>query len=371
MNEPLANFEPDQKGSLVVFFKNNQNVINQIIALGLLSMLLVPFFSTALVAVIFFSGIHEAIRVVSKLPFAKKIIFYILLFFGITCVFYLFYWFGLKISESPLVLTNDSARQELAQHFNSFFNDHIISFESWIIRLAPSLDQLKIHDLFMQGIQNLIKLSFNLLLTFFRSLPMFFLQICFFMTVIFWLVHTQKKEFDYYGGLFSQMTSKSGLAKLGSLAQRAGFQTLISTCLVSLVQAGILGLTGLFLGLAGWPIIFFTAFIFSFFPVIGTLPAAFLGIILAYNYGGTIPTIVFTGAAVITSLVDNFLRAWLMALDDSITPNSFNFFAIIGGIALFGFAGVLIGPFFLAFSTLIFKENKLSFFGMNKEASIV
>lgn len=78
---------------------------------------------------------------------------------------------------------------------------------------------------------------------------------------------------------------------------------------------------------------------------------------MAYTQDGTTSALIFTAAAFLTAVVDNFLRSWLISVQDSITPGTFNFFAIIGGIALFGFSGVLIGPFILAFATALLKKN--------------
>lgn len=357
MAEPLSSYDPDRKGSLHIFIHDNKSVLIQVVAISMLLLLLAPFYMTALVAVIFFAGIKETVRSVKKLPRPKKIIFYSVFYFVLSSVCYLLYWFGSKISDTPVIFTKDSVRQQVFSKFNSFFNSNIESVERWVVKFVPSLDKSSVRDQFMQGVQNLLEIVFNSTLTFFSDLPMFFLQFCFFITVIIWLSHSKAKEFDTFRNVFSKLASKSEIKKIWTLLQDASYQTLISTFLVSLVQAGVLGVTALCLGLPGWPIIFLVAFVFSFFPVVGTLPAAVLGVILAYNQDGVSSALIFTGAGVFTGLVDNFLRAWLMASEDAVTPGSFNFFAIIGGIALFGFAGVLIGPFILTLATLILKDN--------------
>ena len=359
MAEPLLSNESDSKSSLTLFFHNNKSILIQITGISMLFLLLAPFYMTALVAVIIFAGIMQTVRIVRKLPRPKKIIFYSVFYFALSCLLYLIYWFGLKLSETPIIFSKDNARQQIFSKFNSFFNSNIESVERWVVKFIPSLDKSSVHDQFMQGTQNLFEFTFNWLLTFFGDLPMFVLQFCFFITVIFWLAHSKTHEFDSFRNFFSRLASKSEIKKFWALVQEASYQTLISTFLVSLVQAGILGVTALYLNLPGWPLIFLIAFVFSFFPVVGTLPAAALGIILAYNQDGGTAASVFIGAAVVTGFADNFLRAWLMASEDSITPGSFNFFAIIGGIALFGFPGVLIGPFILVFATLILKGHDL------------
>ena len=208
-----------------------------------------------------------------------------------------------------------------------------------------------------QGLQAILESSFNWMFNFFSDLPMFLLQLGFFITAIIWLAHSRGKEFDYFTNFLFKNVSRKQARSFWTLVEESSYQTLICTFLVSLVQASILGIAAIALNISAWPLIFLVAFIFSFFPVVGTLPAAVLGVTMAYTQDGTTSALIFTAAAFLTAVVDNFLRSWLISVQDSITPGTFNFFAIIGGIALFGFSGVLIGPFILAFATALLKKN--------------
>jgi predicted PurR-regulated permease PerM len=57
---------------------------------------------------------------------------------------------------------------------------------------------------------------------------------------------------------------------------------------------------------------------------------------------------------VLVSSIDTFLRPFLMR-DTSGMPTLFLFFAILGGIQVFGILGLLYGPLILAFAVVMLK----------------
>jgi predicted PurR-regulated permease PerM len=92
------------------------------------------------------------------------------------------------------------------------------------------------------------------------------------------------------------------------------------------------------------------AFFLSFVPVVGTMPITFGAAIYCYTQGRVGAAIFMVVTAAIVGIIDNILRPIFMK---SSTNLSFlwTFVAFIGGVALLGLPGVLVGP--LAFSLFI------------------
>lgn len=357
MSEPSSITDSIYRGSFPLFLNQNKRYFIHIVGVSLLLLLLLPFYKTFIVALIFYAGIRETRRVVRKLPRIKKWFFRIL-FVSVSFGFvYLISWLINKIANSSLIFSKSGTRKALLERAEQAFNSNIEIVEKWIVGIFPSLNRSEVHDQFVQWLQALFETSFNWIVNWFSELPMFMLQFGFFITAILWFAHSRGKEFDYFNNFLFKNVSRQQIGQYWTLIEESSYQTLICTFLVSLVQAGILGAAALIIGISAWPIIFLVAFIFSFFPIVGTLPAAIIGLFLAYTQVGTTAFAIFLVAAGITSVADNFLRTWLISAQESVTPGSFNFFAIIGGIALLGFSGVLIGPFILAFATSLLKNN--------------
>lgn len=118
--------------------------------------------------------------------------------------------------------------------------------------------------------------------------------------------------------------------------------------LVSLIQAGIIGI---FLAFTGVPHAFLwtsLAFFASFIPVVGTLPVTLGGALWCWTVAESLPkTIALIVCAFIAGTADNFLRPFL-ARGAGALDSFWLFLAILGGLAQFGVAGFILGPLALA-----------------------
>jgi predicted PurR-regulated permease PerM len=118
--------------------------------------------------------------------------------------------------------------------------------------------------------------------------------------------------------------------------------------LVSLIQAGIIGL---FLAFTGVPHAFLwtsLAFFASFIPVVGTLPVTLGGALWCWTVADSLPrTIALVVCAFIAGTADNLLRPFL-ARGAGALDSFWLFLAILGGLAQFGVAGFILGPLALA-----------------------
>jgi predicted PurR-regulated permease PerM len=136
--------------------------------------------------------------------------------------------------------------------------------------------------------------------------------------------------------------------------------TIKGTLIVGVVQGMLGGLAFLVLGVPS-PIFWGTVMtVLSIIPLIGPgivwFPAGVILILSGDVFGGT--ALLIFGFIVI-SFIDNILRPKLVGRDTEMHP-LLVFFAIIGGIVLFGVFGFLIGPvimsLFLALSKIYASE---------------
>ena len=121
-----------------------------------------------------------------------------------------------------------------------------------------------------------------------------------------------------------------GLA-LGSVILTGLFQTILVV-----IGAAIAGFGSLFM-------IFGVTFIFSMIPVLGAgLVPAFLAIV-SFVSGSIMMCVIMAITAAIVGVADNVLRAWLFSRAAQSNP-VISIISLLGGISLFGFAGLFIAP---------------------------
>lgn len=136
--------------------------------------------------------------------------------------------------------------------------------------------------------------------------------------------------------------------------------------LIAIVQGAMGGLAFWILGLHS-PVLWGTAMAFlSFIPIVGTaliwVPASIFLVI----WGSLIKGIILLIIGVFgISLVDNFLRPHLISSKTQIHPLIL-FFAILGGINLFGIIGIIAGPLIV---TVCLSLLKISLQGIGSKAS--
>jgi len=99
----------------------------------------------------------------------------------------------------------------------------------------------------------------------------------------------------------------------------------------------------------------------SLIPLVGTalvwVPAACY-LLLAGSWGKALFLVVWS--AVVVGSIDNFLRPMLMRGEGGISP-IYLFFAILGGISLFGIAGILYGPLILGIAAVLIHLCELEY----------
>ncbi|NBX17663.1 MAG: AI-2E family transporter [Proteobacteria bacterium] len=127
------------------------------------------------------------------------------------------------------------------------------------------------------------------------------------------------------------------------------FKSLVlANILVSVIQAVIIGI---FLASTGVPhLLLWTsaAFFLSFIPVVGTAPVTLGGALWCWTIAGSPEkAIAMIVCAVVAGTSDNFIRPLVARGAGALDP-FWMFLAMMGGLAQFGPAGFLLGPFALA-----------------------
>lgn len=133
------------------------------------------------------------------------------------------------------------------------------------------------------------------------------------------------------------------------------------TIFVALIQGFLAGLGFWFFGV---PSPFFWAVIASFFaliPIVGTTIIWVPATIYLFLIGDIYPALaLFVYCAVIVGLSDNIIRPLLLKKKIPVHPFLI-FLSILGGIQLFGFMGIFMGPIVISLMVSVFQLYKLEF----------
>lgn len=118
---------------------------------------------------------------------------------------------------------------------------------------------------------------------------------------------------------------------------------MLGSALTGAVQAGLCILMLSLLGVPG-PFLWGTvAFALSFIPLFGTAPVSAGATLYLFAAGNPVGGIVMGVAGILIGLSDNIVRPWAQGSQDHMHP-LVALLAIFGGLKVFGFAGVFIGP---------------------------
>lgn len=183
------------------------------------------------------------------------------------------------------------------------------------------------------------------ILSFAANLPAFFLQIllaclsCYFLLIdgrrfILWAENKVPVDWDVRNRLIHSFRS-----------------TAISVILASVVSAAVQAVLVLLSFFAlGIPLAFLAAgatFIFAWIPIVGSTPIWITPVIYLYFQGDVFRAIVMFIFGLVIGISDNFVRPWVLGGRSSLHP-LVTLVAIFGGIQMFGYVGVFVGPILMA-----------------------
>lgn len=123
--------------------------------------------------------------------------------------------------------------------------------------------------------------------------------------------------------------------------------SLLSTVVAAVVQALIMFVAFLALGVPGAALAAGATFFFAWIPFLGSTPVAIVGIVYLYTQGETGRLIAMIAFAVVCGVSDNIVRPLVLKGKDDMHP-LVGLVSIFGGIVMFGLFGVFIGPILTA-----------------------
>lgn len=145
--------------------------------------------------------------------------------------------------------------------------------------------------------------------------------------------------------MLAMSTNRAMGEKLMDVLDRCAREIFVTNIITGLLQAIIVA-GGAYLFKAGdFFVIFVITFFLSFIPVIGAGPVAFLLAALSFFDHETTSGIGMLVIACVAGVSDNIIRPFLISFGSIKIHPFINFLSTIGGILMFGFAGLFIGPF--------------------------
>ncbi|MEN6381690.1 MAG: AI-2E family transporter, partial [Rectinema sp.] len=191
------------------------------------------------------------------------------------------------------------------------------------------------------GVNQLIKISTSLIM----NISKFVVTICFMVFTLYYLLMDASSLGDTFVSMMpiAPQYTRLFMSKL----RETGRQLVIGYFLVSLFQGFMMFILSIIFGFKNNLVLAVLTAISSFVPLLGTTVVwAPMGIYLAVN-GQLVKAIVFVAcASVIVATLDNFIRPIVLGEQIKIHPLLL-FFSITGGLAVFGFNGLILGPVIL------------------------
>jgi len=330
-----------------------------LLALGLLTYIMLPFIIPMLLGGIFASGLNPIVEFLGRKGIQRKrASFIVMLTFGVL----IFLPFAAFLARGAQLLYNYlnhpghiSFPQRLQLLCFKFLDQASVEYGVNASRLKEIIAvKVKAFEMFLY--QNLE--------TTLEQLPnMAFLTIIGIVTTFFLLRDAERLE----PKLYSLSPSWDKGKELIGVVDQCAREIFLTNIITGFIQAIIVSVGASALGNENFFVLFVITFILSFVPVVGAAPVAVVLALFSFMEDNVFAGSALMFIALIAGVSDNIIRPYLIS-SGSIKIHPFiNFMSILGGVIMFGFAGLFIGPFIvgvcfgalpLVFSDL--TENKES-----------
>lgn len=173
------------------------------------------------------------------------------------------------------------------------------------------------------------------------SIPELVLSLFVFTCALYFFLAESRKVKELARG--ARLLPESELDQLIQVVARSCASILIASVIIGALQASIVAIGAAAFRAGDFFVVFVVTFFFSFIPVIGAAPvgmALALFALLQQEYGNAVG---LAGVALVAGTVDNIVRPLLVGSEEQVHPVVV-LVAIIGGIAVFGLAGLFLGP---------------------------
>ena len=174
------------------------------------------------------------------------------------------------------------------------------------------------------------------------QIPSTLLSFIIFLVALFYLLAESDKIENFFRqlGLFSFRE----INIIGESLKVSSYSAMVSTIIAGLVHGLIMAIGARVMGIGDFSIIFMLTFFLSFIPVVGATIMA-LGLcapaLIDQNYS---TVFILLGIGLLASGIDNIVRPYFLVYENHLVHPFIALLSVIGGISVFGIAGLIIGP---------------------------
>lgn len=297
-----------------------------------------PFFSAIVLAGVFAFALHPfKVKYLNrKLGISKVLSVYLVVGSLLLCSLPFFLSFVQMFQEVKDYLEANPAPKIIEKSLNSV--THLASAVPYLKseKVKVQLDQMGV-KLFQTIGEKALELSSAMVF----EIPGFIMFLFFFTASLFYFLTDSQDIYSFFAK--TKFIEANFLNKLIKELQSASQSTLFAALITGTVQALIITITALILGLDFIVLIFFMTLFFSQIPVIGTAPITLVLSVIQYAQGNHFACYVILITGLLAGFVDNLVRPIALSRTDKLHP-LLGLISSLGGIVLLGPIGVVLGP---------------------------
>ncbi|ELY49596.1 AI-2E family transporter [Natronorubrum sulfidifaciens] len=259
---------------------------------------------------------------------------------------------GLFLIVLPIVIILGVAAGQARQLFADFEPGNVSQLDDVIAdRFGVQVDIATLHDAFSGAVKTGARGLAGNLFSIIGGLPELFIGFTVLFFVLFYLLKDGEQAVAWFRRSLpiEPAVQKELFEGTGLLLHNS----LVGTAAVAGAQAALLGVAFLVLGLGNVIFWIVTTFVAAMIPLVGAsivwIPASLYLFVIGRPIAGVV---LFVFGAVVISTVDNILRPIVMRRGTQLSP-VVTIIGIFGGITLFGFVGLFVGPIILGLLKLI------------------
>ena len=251
----------------------------------------------------------------------------------------------------PIVLIAITVIQQLTEFIPSLeASDFISRYESLLeyIPIPRVLIESNLKVLMTQVGSGLTKQ----VTSFLASIPELIVGLMFYILALYYGLADGKRLSQF---LWDSMPfERREISTLADTTEKICRGVVVGSLLAGAIQGSIIGITFACLGVPGALLFGTITAILSFVPAIGSGPTGVGGIIYLWAHGNTSGAIIMLIAFGIASTSDNIVKPWVLKGETELHP-LLGLMSALGGLAVFGFAGLFLGPLFAALAVVILE----------------
>lgn len=256
--------------------------------------------------------------------------------------------------------------QMLAKKDDLSFQDLMDRIAHWRLVVAVFGDGAVFETQARNTMQNLGKGATTLILGFAADTPKILLQLALVAISLFFLLIDGQKFLIWMNDKI--LLDPDVRFKLVDSFRSTTISVIWATLAAATAQSSVILFSFLVLRIPAAFLATGATFVFAWIPVVGSAPIWISGAFYLYLKGAIVRCAAMIGLGFITGVVDNFVRPLVLKGRGGMHP-LVSLIAIFGGIRMFGFAGVFLGPIVAAVMTALLQTwpTVAARFGLTRE----